>query len=138
MLAQSSNVGTVKIGLEEGGRRFDGWVRRFGFGKPTGIDLPGEERGLVLPYEKYSGSSMGNLPIGQGLSVTPLQIATAYSALANGGILRPPHIIRRIDGRLAAEPKGHRIVSARVAGQIRQMLKGVFKAGGTASEVSIP
>ena len=75
ILAQSSNVGAIKIGLGMGKQRFDYWVRKFGFGKPTGVDLPGEERGLVLPVDKYSGSSMGNLPIGQGLSVTPMQMA---------------------------------------------------------------
>jgi cell division protein FtsI/penicillin-binding protein 2 len=89
ILAQSSNVGAVTIGLKMGRHRFDHWVRRFGFGRPTGADLPGEERGLVLPVEKYSGSTMGNLPIGQGISVTPLQIATAYSAIANGGSCGP-------------------------------------------------
>ena len=69
--------------------RFDQWVRRFGFGTPTGVDLPGEEHGLVLPYDKYSGSSMGNLPIGQGEPVTPMQMAAAYAAIANGGSCAP-------------------------------------------------
>ena len=92
---------------EMGKQRFDHWVRRFGFGKPTGVDLPGEERGIVLPVEQYSGSSMGNLPIGQGLSVTPMQMAPAYSAIANGGILRPPRVVRRVDGKLAAAAQGH-------------------------------
>ena len=93
ILAQSSNVGAVTIGLKLGARRFDHWVRRFGFGKPTGTDLPGEEAGIVLPLAKYSGASMGNLPIGQGLAVTPMQMAVAYSAIANGGVLRAAHIV---------------------------------------------
>jgi cell division protein FtsI (penicillin-binding protein 3) len=138
ILAQSSNVGAVTIGLKMGSERFDYWVRRFGFGRPTGVDLPGEERGIVLPVNRYSGSSMGNLPIGQGLSVTPIQMAQAYAAIANGGILRPPRVVRRIDGKLAPAPKGHRIISQSTAAQLQQMLEGAFAPGGTASEVSIP
>jgi cell division protein FtsI (penicillin-binding protein 3) len=138
ILAQSSNVGAITIGLREGADRFDKWIHRFGFGKPTGVGLPGEERGLVLPRDKYSGSTMGNLPIGQGLSVTPMQMATAYAAIANGGILRTPRIVRAIDGKPAPAPAGHRVISARTAAQVRTMLEGVFAPGGTASEVSIP
>jgi cell division protein FtsI (penicillin-binding protein 3) len=138
ILAQSSNVGAITIGLREGADRFDRWMHRFGFGKPTGVDLPGEERGLVLPRDKYSGSTMGNLPIGQGLSVTPMQMATAYAAIANGGILRAPHIVRDVDGKPVREPLGRRVISPAVAAQLRTMLEGVFGPGGTASEVSIP
>jgi cell division protein FtsI (penicillin-binding protein 3) len=138
ILAQSSNVGAVTIGLREGAPRFDKWIHRFGFGKPTGVDLPGEERGLVLPLDKYSGSTMGNLPIGQGISVTPMQMASAYAAIANGGVLRTPRIVRSVNGEPATATPGQRILSARVAGQVRTMLEGVFGPGGTASEVSIP
>ena len=90
ILAQSSNVGAVTIGLEVGAEKFDGWIRRFGFGEPTGVGFPGEEQGLVLELDEYSGSTMGNLPIGQGLSVTPMQMAAGYAAIANGGVLRTP------------------------------------------------
>jgi cell division protein FtsI (penicillin-binding protein 3) len=138
ILAQSSNVGAITIGLREGKQRFDKWVRRFGFGKPTGVDLPGEERGIVLPVSKYSGSSMGNLPIGQGIAVTPIQMATAYSAIANGGILRTPQVVRRVNGKRVATPRGHRVISRNTAAQLRTMLEGAFAPGGTASEVSIP
>ncbi|MDX6656254.1 MAG: hypothetical protein QOH62_1047 [Solirubrobacteraceae bacterium] len=138
ILAQSSNVGAITIGLREGKARFDKWIHRFGFGKPTGVELPGEERGLVLPLAKYSGSTMGNLPIGQGISVTPMQMAAAYSAIANGGVLRTPRIVKAVDGRPAPAAPGHRIISTRVAAQLRTMLEGVFAPGGTASEVSIP
>ncbi|HEX2015611.1 MAG TPA: penicillin-binding protein 2 [Solirubrobacteraceae bacterium] len=137
ILAQSSNVGAITIGLRLGRARFDSWVRRFGFGRSTGVDLPGEERGQVLTLDKYSGSSMGNLPIGQGESVTPLQMATAYSAIANGGILRPAHVVRSVAGHPTAPPAGHRVIAPQVAAELRQMLKGVFAPGGTASEVSI-
>jgi cell division protein FtsI (penicillin-binding protein 3) len=138
ILAQSSNVGAIKIGLLEGREKFNTWVHRFGFGAPTGSELPGEEQGATLPLSKYSGSSMGNLPIGQGELVTPIQMATAYSAIANGGILRPPHIVSQIGGRGVSEPSGRRIISTTTAAELRNMLKGVLAPGGTASEVSIP
>ncbi|MBJ7332254.1 MAG: penicillin-binding protein 2 [Solirubrobacteraceae bacterium] len=137
ILAQSSNVGTIMIGQRLGGKRFDQWVRRFGFGKPTGIDLPGEETGLVLPLDKYSGSSMGNLPIGQGESVTPIQQAAAYAAIANGGILRRPRLIDKVGGKTVPAPNGKRVVSEQTSKEVRDMLKGVVAAGGTASEVHI-
>jgi cell division protein FtsI (penicillin-binding protein 3) len=137
ILARSSNVGAIKIGLLEGASIFNGWLHRFGFGSPTGIELP-EERGQVLSLSHYSGSSMGNLPIGQGQLVTPLQMATAYSAVANGGILRPPRIVRSVNARPQPKPAGRRVISAATAAALRQMLQGVLAAGGTASQVSIP
>jgi cell division protein FtsI (penicillin-binding protein 3) len=138
ILAQSNNVGTITIGLRLGEKRFSQWVDEFGFGKPTGVDLPGEERGQVLPLRKYSGSSMGNLPIGQGVSVTPMQMAAEYSAIANGGILRAPRVVGSIGGTPTPTPRGRRIMSAGVAAELRDMLRGVFAPGGTAAEVSIP
>jgi len=138
ILAQSSNVGAVMIGLRMGAERFDRWVHRFGFGSPTGIDLAGEQGGIVPGAKDYSGSSMGNLPIGQGLAVTPMQMATAYAAIANGGLLRTPRILRTIGGRPVPLPRGKRILAASTAANVRQMLEGVVAAGGTASEVSIP
>src|SRR5215211_6020658 len=137
ILAQSSNVGAVKIGLMLGAKRFDAWVRRFGFGKPTGTDLPGEESGIVLPLAKYSGASMGNLPIGQGLAVTPMQMAVAYSAIANGGVLRPAHIVEAVDGRRAGPRRGHRILAEPTAASLRTMLEGVLGPGGTATGAAI-
>ncbi len=77
------------------------------------MELPGEETGVALPLSEYSGSSMGNLPIGQGELVTPLQMVSAYSAIANGGVLRRPHIIGAIDGRPQPEPAGRRVISRR-------------------------
>jgi cell division protein FtsI (penicillin-binding protein 3) len=138
ILAQSSNIGAVEIGMRDGARRFDHWVRRFGFARPTGIDFPGEERGIVPRPSQYSGSTMGNLPIGQGLAVTPIQIATAYSAIANGGILRPPRLVESAAGERVPEAAGHRIISAADAAKVRKMLEGVLAPGGTASEVSVP
>ncbi len=138
ILAQSSNVGAVKIGLEVGAKSFDHWIRQFGFGEPTGVDLPGEERGIVPPLADYSGSTMGNLPIGQGLSVTPMQMAAAYSAIADGGILRTPRLVLEEAGQPVEADAGHRVISSATSAKIRRMLEGVLAPGGTASEVSVP
>ena len=138
ILAQSSNVGAIKIGMLEGPDTFNEWVHRYGFGARTGVELPGEETGATLPLGEYSGSSMGNLPIGQGELVTPMQMVSAYAAIANGGILRRPHIVAAVDGRSEQEPAGRRVISANTASEIRQMLKGVLGPNGTASEVSVP
>jgi cell division protein FtsI (penicillin-binding protein 3) len=138
ILKVSSNIGADEIGMRVGAQRFDYWVHRFGFGAPTGVDLPGEEQGIVLHASQYSGSSMGNLPIGQGESVTPIQMATAYSAIANGGVLRPPHIVKAIGGKPTAIPHGQRIISSGTAAELRDMLRGVLADGGTASGAAIP
>jgi cell division protein FtsI (penicillin-binding protein 3) len=138
ILAHSSNVGAATIGLQLGAEKFSRWIERFGFGRPTGVQFPGEEQGLLLDLGEYSGSTMGNLPIGQGLSVTPLQMVAGYTAIANGGYLRPPQLIKRVGEEEIHEPKGRRVIRADVATQVREMLEGVLAAGGTASEVSVP
>jgi cell division protein FtsI (penicillin-binding protein 3) len=138
ILRVSSNIGADEIGMKLGPQRFDYWVHRFGFGEPTGVDLPGEAQGIVLHWQQYSGSSMGNLPMGQGESVTPIQMATAYAAIANGGILRPPQIVQSIGGKRVREAKGTRIISTTAAAELRNMLRGVFADGGTASGAAIP
>jgi cell division protein FtsI (penicillin-binding protein 3) len=138
ILAKSSNIGAVEIGLRLGATRFSRWIDRFGFGRPTGVRFPGEERGLVPSLSQYSGSTMGNLPMGQGLSVTPMQMAAGYAAIADGGILRRPQLIEKIGGKPVAEPRGRRVISAAAAAQVRTMLEGVLAPGGTASEVSVP
>jgi cell division protein FtsI (penicillin-binding protein 3) len=138
ILARSSNVGAIEIGEKEGASRFNEWVHKFGFGHPTGVGLPREETGVTLPLSKYSGSSMGNLPIGQGELVTPMQMAEAYATIADGGILRRPHIVQSIDGHAQPVPHGKRIISSQTATELRKMLEGVLAPGGTAAEVSIP
>jgi cell division protein FtsI/penicillin-binding protein 2 len=137
ILRKSSNIGADEIGMKLGQDRFDYWVHRFGFGAKTGIDLPGDERGIVLHSWQYSGSSMGNLPMGQGESVTLMQMAAAYSAIANGGVLRSPHIVKAIGGKAAPVRAGRRIISAATASQLRGMLRGVLADGGTASGAAI-
>jgi cell division protein FtsI (penicillin-binding protein 3) len=138
ILAHSSNVGAVTIGLQVGAEKFSRWIDRFGFGRPTGVQFPAEEQGIVPELDEYSGSTMGNLPIGQGLAVTPMQMMAGYAAIADGGILRQPQLIERIGDEPVSEPKGHRVIDAGVATQVREMLEGVLAAGGTASEVSVP
>jgi cell division protein FtsI/penicillin-binding protein 2 len=138
ILAHSSNVGAVTIGLELGAEKFSRWIDRFGFGRPTGVQFPAEEQGLVLDLDEYSGSTMGNLPIGQGLSVTPMQMMAGYAAIADDGVLRQPQLIERIGEEEVAEPKGRRVIKPEVAAEVREMLEGVLAPGGTASEVSVP
>jgi cell division protein FtsI (penicillin-binding protein 3) len=138
ILAQSSNVGAVTVGMELGERRFSHWIDRFGFGRPTGVQFPAEERGIVPKLDEYSGSTIGNLPMGQGLSVTPMQMIAGYQAIADGGILHRPQLIERVGDEAVQEPRGHRVISAEVAAQVREMLEGVLAPGGTASEVSVP
>jgi cell division protein FtsI (penicillin-binding protein 3) len=138
ILAKSSNIGAVEIGLQLGAQRFSRWIDRFGFGRPTGVQFPAEERGIVPALDEYSGSTMGNLPMGQGLSVTPMQMIAGYDAIANGGILRRPQLIEKVGDEPVPEPRGRRVIKASVAEQVRTMLEGVLAPGGTASEVSVP
>jgi cell division protein FtsI (penicillin-binding protein 3) len=131
ILAQSSNVGAVTIGMKEGATRFSQWISRFGFGRPTGLDFPGEERGIVPSLHDYSGSTMGNLPIGQGLAVTPMQMATAYTAIANHGVMRRPFIVK------GDQPPPKRVLTRTTAEEVSHMLEGVLAAGGTAQEAQV-
>jgi cell division protein FtsI (penicillin-binding protein 3) len=131
ILAQSSNVGAVKIGQRLGPTRFDKWVRRFGFGGSTGIDLPGEQAGIVLKPSHYSGSSIGNLPIGQGIAVTPIQMATGYEAIADHGVIHRPHVI------MGDPAPARRVISRSTSTQVSRMLEGVLAAGGTATEAQV-
>jgi cell division protein FtsI (penicillin-binding protein 3) len=138
ILKYSSNIGADLIGQKLGEKQFDYWVHRFGFGQPTGVDLPGEQSGIVLHWWQYSGSSMANLPFGQGESVTPMQMVAAYSAIANGGVLRAPHVVQSVGGDATPLPRGRKIISANTASELRDMLRGVLADGGTASGAAIP
>jgi cell division protein FtsI/penicillin-binding protein 2 len=133
ILARSSNVGAVRIGLRVGPQRFDKWVRNFGFGNLTDLPLPGESAGIVPHVQDYSGSSMGNLPIGQGLAVTPIQMMQSYASIANGGMLVEPRLV--LDGK---PPQQKRVMSRRNAAQLQRMLEGVLGPTGTAPEAAVP
>ena len=141
ILRESSNVGTVMIGRALGGEKLDAYVRKFGFGSPTGLDFPGESAGIILPLESWSGSSIANIPIGQGVAVTPLQMLTAFTTLANGGKwVEPKLLYGTVDSEgdvRAARPSTRRVVSRRVAGQMTKMLADVV-VDGTGIEARIP
>jgi cell division protein FtsI (penicillin-binding protein 3) len=132
ILSRSSNVGTITVAQMLGQSRLGRWIDRFGFGRKTGVDFPGETRGIVLPVEKWSGSTIGNVPIGQGIAVTPVQMAAAYGAIANGGVWVRPHLVKQIGTRPVAAPERRRIVGKPVASQVMAMMQDVVnEAGGT-------
>ena len=136
ILSHSSNVGAITLAEKLGKQRLVRWIKRFGFGKLTGIDFPGESQGIVLPEERWSGSSIGNIPIGQGIAVTPIQMASAYAAIANRGLWVQPHLVDHVGDGAAKVPGRRRIVTQWVARQIMAMLKNVVAEGtGTLAEV---
>src|SRR5437879_9672023 len=93
ILAQSSDVGAIKIALRLGAPKFYDYIRAFGFGQPTGVDLPGESKGLLRRLENWSAISIGSISMGQEVGVTPIQLLAAVSAIANGGLLYRPHVV---------------------------------------------
>ena len=131
ILAQSSNVGAVKLGLEVGKKRLVDMIRQFGFTERLDIDFPAEAPGRMLAPEKWSGTTIANVPIGQGIATSPLQLAAAYAAIANGGRLVQPHLVRG-----SAEPWTRQVVSETVAAQLRDMLT-VSVEVGTGKEAQI-
>jgi cell division protein FtsI (penicillin-binding protein 3) len=137
ILQRSSNIGTDIIAaryLGESGLKK--WMARFGFGRRTGIELPEESRGLLPSY--WSGSTIGTVPIGQGVSVTAVQLASVYAAIANGGKWVQPHLVDHVAGQAPARPKRRRILAPGVDYQLRTMLKGVVSDQGTAELAAIP
>ncbi|MFI5048312.1 MAG: peptidoglycan D,D-transpeptidase FtsI family protein [Gaiellales bacterium] len=140
ILQQSSNVGTVEIARQVGPHLLSKWIAKFGFGKPTALGLYQEQAGSVLPVDDWYGSSIGNIPIGQGISVTPMQMAALYSTIANDGVLAEPHVIKQMQGRAPVKPTEKRIISTKVDHQMVNMLKGVLDpaAGGTGVRAQIP
>jgi len=137
ILKYSSNVGAITLAEKLGEKGLAAWIKQFGFGQPTGIDFPGETPGLVLPLEQWSGSTIGNVPIGQGIAVTPMQMATVYGAVANDGVWVQPHLVSRVGGRAPFHPQHRRIMAAGVSREIKAMLTDVV-VGGTGTEAAIP
>ena len=137
IVAESSNVGTITIAQKLGGGNLAAWIDRFGFGKPTGVDYPGESAGLVLPYDEWSGSTIGTVPIGQGIAVTPLQMVSAYAAIGNRGVMPTPHLVDRIGGKRVAHRDGRRVVSRGTADRMMGMFRNVV-VEGTGGEAAIP
>jgi cell division protein FtsI (penicillin-binding protein 3) len=148
IFGKSSNVGTLMLAQRLGPERYADMVRRFGLGQRTGVGLPGESAGLVPPIDQWSGSTFSNLPIGQGLSMTLLQMTGMYQTIANDGVRMPPRIIKTTiapDGTRSDEPRpeGVRVVSADTAKTVRQMLRATVQrdpAGqqqGTGSQAAV-
>jgi cell division protein FtsI/penicillin-binding protein 2 len=132
----SSNIGTITIAQRLGEGRLASWIDRFGFGDETGVDFPGESPGFALPLDQWSGSTIGTVPIGHGIAVTPIQMARAYAAIANGGVLVRPHLVERVDGRPVKGRSRQRVVSREVSRQMLAMLRGVVVEGtGTAAAI---
>jgi cell division protein FtsI/penicillin-binding protein 2 len=137
ILQRSSNIGTDEIAgqyLHEDGLKY--WMHRFGFGRRTGIGFPGESRGIMPSY--WSGSTIGTVPIGQGVSVTGIQLASAYAAIANNGLWLQPHLVDHVVGEAPPKLKSRRVLTPRIDSQLRTMLRGVVSDQGTAVAASIP
>jgi cell division protein FtsI (penicillin-binding protein 3) len=134
VIEKSSNVGTIKVGQRLGKERLYDYLTRFGFGSRTGVDFPGEAPGLLRPPQQWSEVSLASLAIGQEVAVTPLQLATAFSALANGGLLVRPHLVKAIikDGEVVQETapvQAGRVISEATARQVTNILQGVVTRG---------
>jgi len=144
IIKYSSNIGACKIAENLGKKRFYRYIRKFGFGSKTGIDLPGETNGLLtLPY-KWSRIHLGTISFGQGISISPIQLITAFSAIANEGILMKPYLVKVIfndRGEIIKEfhPESRgRIIAQRTAKQVTSILKTVVEKGGTGENAFIP
>jgi len=137
VLAHSSDVGSIKIALRDGASNLYQTARKFGIGELTGIDLPGENRGLFRPLEHWTPSSIGSIAIGQEVSVTPVQTTTFVSAIANGGLMYRPHIVKSvgsgpangIEKASSTEPAPRRAIDSRIAATLRELMAGVILEG---------
>ena len=134
ILAKSSDVGAIKIGLRLGAPKFYDYIRAYGFGSLTDVDLPGENPGLVRRVENWTPVSIGSISMGQEVGVTPLQMVNAVSVIANGGLLYRPHVVaalRTDTGNLleSQEPEPKRVVRETTAATMRNMLEGVVLDG---------
>lgn len=137
ILAFSSNIGTAKIAFQLGEETVRSGLEDFGFGVRSGVDLPGEARGTLLPLP-WSDHLLSNVSFGHGVTATPLQIANAYAAIANGGLLKTPYIVESVldsetglERSVRPEEPIRRVLSGDVAAQMRLLLSGVTAAGGT-------
>jgi cell division protein FtsI (penicillin-binding protein 3) len=137
ILAKSSDVGAIKIALRLGSPRFYDYIRAFGFGAPTGVDLPGEGKGLLHRLENWSAISIGSVSMGQEIGVTPIQLVTAVSAIANGGVLTKPHIVQAIKrgdrvvgpDMIATGAELRRAIRPETAATLRRLMEGVVLSG---------
>src|SRR5678815_5845755 len=133
-LAKSSNVAAIKLGLRVGDETMYDYIKRFGFGSKTGIELPGETVGILRKVERWQPSSIGSIAMGQEVGVTPVQMAAAFGALANDGVRIAPHLVREIRNSsgavvYSAQAEQRRVVSVETATALRGMLEGVTLHG---------
>jgi cell division protein FtsI (penicillin-binding protein 3) len=141
VLVNSSNTGTINVALRVGAERMHDYFGRFGLGQETGLGFPAEQSGYVRPLQEWWGTSIATMPIGQGISVTPLQMLMAYNTVANDGVYVPPRLTRAtIDDRGREHPipgeDGRRVVSVETAEQVQRMLTEVVTRGtGQAADV---
>lgn len=144
MLKFSSNIGFAKLGKALERERFYAYIRDFGFGEPTGLDLPGEAAGILRPPNRWFEIDLAAISFGQGLSVTPIQLASAMAAIANGGLLMEPFLVERItDGQgqqvMRRLPQvNRRVISEETAGLVREMMVSVTEPGGTGTRAALP
>jgi cell division protein FtsI (penicillin-binding protein 3) len=143
VLAESSNICTAKIAFRTGKERMREMLVRMGFGKPTGVDLPGERAGNIRALPRMGPVETATTSFGQGMTATPLQVVTGYSTIGNGGTWYKPHILKRVvglDGRTLREApvEGKRVISEKDAATMRQLLFAVTQKGGTAAGLSLP
>jgi cell division protein FtsI (penicillin-binding protein 3) len=140
----SSNIGATKIGQRLGAKSYYQTLRAFGLGAPTGIDVAGEQSGIVRPLEAWKPIDLATASFGQGIAVTPLQLASAYAAIANGGIVMRPYIVKRVvdeTGEAIVENQPtvvRRAVSEKTAREVTRILETVVSAKGTAPLAAIP
>jgi cell division protein FtsI (penicillin-binding protein 3) len=137
ILAKSSNVGTIMLAREVGDEKLEHYLRAFGIGSTTGIELPGESAGILQDSDEWSGIRAANVAIGQGVSVTTLQMASVYQAIANDGVRIEPRVVASVTdpaGRVtpAPEPASTRVISESTADRMAYMLEAVVGTGGTA------
>ena len=133
ILAYSSDVGAIKIGLRLGAPKFYEYIRAFGFGQPTGVDLPGEGHGMLRRIDNWTPVSVGSISMGQEIGVTPMQMISAVSAMANGGLIVRPHVVRALRRGIqlveTPEPPPRRVIQETTAATMRGMLEGVVLIG---------
>ncbi|MDQ1737097.1 MAG: hypothetical protein QOH56_3348 [Pseudonocardiales bacterium] len=142
VLAESSNVGTLLIAQRVGEHNFNDYLKKFGLGQQTGIELPGESGGILPDISTWSPSTFSNLPIGQGVAMTSLQLASMYQTIANDGQRIPPRIVASVtkaDGTVTTtpQPAAVEVVSAKTAQTVRTMLESVTLPGGTGKKAAI-
>jgi len=143
VIKKSSNVVAVKIGMRLGATKYYEYMKRFGFGEKTGVDFPGETRGILRNVKNWSGTSLAAMSIGQEIGMTPLQMLRAYSAIANGGVLMKPYIVSEIispDGKAIkrnSPTEERRVISKATAVTLRDILKTVVEEGGTAQKANV-